>query len=37
MTKGDIKIKNLSKEYRLGNIGYGTLRQDLESWWARVI
>ena len=36
MTKGDIIIKNLSKEYRLGNIGYGTLRQDLESWWARI-
>ena len=30
-----IKIDSLYKEYRLGTIGYGTLREDLESWWAR--
>ena len=35
MIKGDIVIEDLSKEYRLGNIGYGTLREDLQSWWAR--
>lgn len=29
-----IKIENLYKEYRLGTIGYGTLREDFESWWA---
>ena len=29
-----IQISNLYKEYRLGTIGYGTLREDLESWWA---
>jgi lipopolysaccharide transport system ATP-binding protein len=29
-----IKIQNLYKEYRLGTIGYSTLREDLESWWA---
>ncbi len=30
-----IKIENLYKEYRLGEIGYGTLREDLVSWWAK--
>ena len=30
-----IKIVDVSKEYRLGMIGGGTLRGDLESWWAR--
>jgi lipopolysaccharide transport system ATP-binding protein len=29
-----IKIENLWKQYRLGVIGYGTLRADLQSWWA---
>jgi lipopolysaccharide transport system ATP-binding protein len=29
-----IKIENLSKQYRLGNIGTGTLTHDLKSWWA---
>ncbi|MDP7036813.1 MAG: ABC transporter ATP-binding protein, partial [Candidatus Marinimicrobia bacterium] len=36
MAPSVIKIENLFKEYRLGNIGYGTLREDLESWWARI-
>ena len=31
-----IKIENLYKEYRLGTIGYGTLREDMESWWAKI-
>ena len=31
-----IKTENLSKEYRLGVIGYGTLQRDLQSWWARI-
>jgi len=31
-----IKVENLSKEYRLGTISHGTLRQDLQSWWARI-
>lgn len=31
-----IKIENLSKQYRLGVIGHGTLNQDVQSWWARV-
>jgi lipopolysaccharide transport system ATP-binding protein len=29
-----IQIENLSKEYRLGVIGHGTLYRDLQSWWA---
>ena len=30
-----IRVKNLSKEYRLGTISYGTLSQDLQSGWAK--
>ena len=30
-----ISIQNVSKAYRLGVIGHGTLREDLQSWWAR--
>ena len=30
-----IKIENVKKQYRLGTIGGGTLRGDLQSWWAR--
>jgi lipopolysaccharide transport system ATP-binding protein len=28
-----IKIENLSKEYRLGVVGTGTLSHDLKRWW----
>ncbi|MDO4465993.1 MAG: ABC transporter ATP-binding protein [Bacillota bacterium] len=31
-----IRIDHVSKEYRLGSIGGGTLRGDLQSWWAKV-
>lgn len=31
-----IKIDHVSKEYRLGAIGGGTLYGDLQSWWARI-
>ena len=31
-----IKIEHVSKQYRLGAIGGGTLQGDLQSWWARV-
>lgn len=31
-----LKIENLWKQYRLGTIGHGTLRQDMQSWWARL-
>ena len=30
-----IKIEGLRKRYRLGTIGGGTLKGDIESWWAR--
>lgn len=30
-----IKIEHVSKQYRLGTIGGGTLKGDLQSWWAR--
>lgn len=30
-----IKIEHVSKQYRLGAIGGGTLKGDLQSWWAR--
>ena len=31
-----IQVENLSKRYRLGVVGTGTLRHDFERWWARV-
>jgi len=31
-----IKVENLSKQYRLGLVGTGTLSHDLNRWWARV-
>lgn len=31
-----IKIENLTKEYRLGVIGSGTLYHDLQSWMSRI-
>jgi lipopolysaccharide transport system ATP-binding protein len=30
-----IRVERLSKRYRLGEIGGGTLREDLSRWWAR--
>jgi lipopolysaccharide transport system ATP-binding protein len=30
-----ISVENLSKSYRLGQIGTGTLSRDLKVWWAR--
>jgi lipopolysaccharide transport system ATP-binding protein len=35
MSKVAIKIESLSKQYRLGNIGTGTLTHDLQRWWAK--
>ena len=32
----EIAIEHVSKEYRLGAIGGGTLRGDLQSWMARL-
>ena len=31
-----IKVENLSKQYRLGNIGTGTLRSDVQRFWANL-
>lgn len=28
-----IKVENLSKQYRLGSIGTGTIKNDLKRWW----
>lgn len=36
MLKTVIKVENLSKQYRLGQVGTGTLSHDLNRWWARV-
>jgi len=34
MSKVVLSIENLSKQYRLGEIGTGTLSHDLKRWWA---
>ena len=34
--KTAIKVENLSKQYRLGQVGTGTLSHDLNRWWHRV-
>jgi lipopolysaccharide transport system ATP-binding protein len=31
-----IKIENISKQYRLGQIGSGTLTHDINRWWHKV-
>ncbi|WP_152287215.1 ABC transporter ATP-binding protein [Flavicella marina] len=31
-----LKIENLSKQYRLGTIGTGTISHDLNRWWAKI-
>ena len=31
-----ISVENLSKAYRLGQIGTGTLSHDMNAWWAKV-
>ena len=32
-----IKIENLSKQYRLGQVGTGTISHDINRWWHQVI
>lgn len=32
-----IKIENLGKQYRLGQVGTGTIKGDLKRWWYRVL
>jgi len=36
MTDTVIKVENLSKQYRLGQIGSGTIRDDFSRFWARM-
>ncbi|MBL4884520.1 MAG: ABC transporter ATP-binding protein [Planctomycetaceae bacterium] len=31
-----IKIENISKQYRLGQVGTGTISHDLNRWWASI-
>jgi len=31
-----VRVQDVHKRYLLGNIGYGTLRHDLQSWWSRL-
>ena len=31
-----IRVENLYKQYQLGTVGYGTIRHDLEAWFARL-
>ncbi|WP_228850334.1 ABC transporter ATP-binding protein [Aegicerativicinus sediminis] len=31
-----LKVENISKQYRLGNVGTGTLSHDLNRWWHKV-
>ena len=31
-----VAVSGVKKNYRLGQIGGGTLQKDLQSWWARV-
>lgn len=36
MSKTVIKVENLSKQYRLGEVGTGTISHDLNRWWHRI-
>jgi lipopolysaccharide transport system ATP-binding protein len=36
MSETVINVEGLSKRYRYGVIGHGTLYKDIESWWARL-
>lgn len=36
MNIGRIKVENLSKQYRLGEVGTGTFSHDLNRWWHNV-
>lgn len=31
-----LKVESLSKQYRLGEVGTGTISHDINRWWARV-
>ena len=36
MPRTILKVTNVSKQYRLGKIGTGTLSHDLNRWWHTV-
>jgi len=36
MSNTVIKVENLSKQYRLGEVGTGTISHDINRWWAKV-
>ncbi len=36
MSEVAIRVENLSKQYRLGEVGTGTISHDLNRWWARL-
>ncbi len=36
MSQTVISVENLSKQYRLGQIGGRTLTEELNCWWARL-
>lgn len=36
MSKTVIKVENLSKQYRLGEVGTGTISHDLNRWWHKI-
>ena len=36
MSEKVLKIENVSKQYRLGLVGTGTLSDDLKRWWYKV-
>ncbi len=36
MSEVILKIENLSKQYRLGLVGTGTMGDDLKRWWANI-
>ena len=31
-----LKVENISKQYRLGQVGTGTLSHDLNRWWHKI-
>ena len=37
MAETIIEVENLSKIYKLGNLGTGTLSHDLNRWWRRIM
>jgi lipopolysaccharide transport system ATP-binding protein len=36
MSNPVIKVENLSKQYRLGEVGTGTISHDLNRWWHKI-